>query len=58
MFHLKGCPKCQGDLYLEANELEDQEMYCVQCGFRKYVTPLDATIPYQLVEKQVVPIGT
>ncbi len=58
MFHLKGCPKCHGDLYLEGNELEDQEMCCVQCGFRKFVTPLALTIPYQLTKNPVVPIGT
>ena len=37
MIKFKGCPKCQGDLYL------NQDMYgnyfnCLQCGYTKDVT--------------------
>lgn len=31
MVHLKGCPRCQGDL-VEERYLEGSELVCLQCG--------------------------
>ena len=36
MLLLKGCPKCHGDLLYHRNEFDEDEAYCLQCGFRKY----------------------
>ena len=48
MFKLKGCPRCKGDLYLDRNELEDEEAYCLQCGYRRFVgtSLFDITRPW------------
>ncbi len=43
MFWLKACPRCSGDLHLEVDEMGDKEIYCVQCGFRKFGSPLVLT---------------
>ena len=32
MYRLKGCRKCQGDMYLDS--YPDQEWVCLQCGWR------------------------
>ena len=39
MFWLRACPRCRGDLYLERNELGDNEVYCLHCGFRRFSKP-------------------
>lgn len=36
MLKFKACPRCQGDLELERNEMHEVEVYCLQCGFRKF----------------------
>ena len=36
MLLLRGCPKCRGDLLYHQNEFEEDEAYCLQCGFRRY----------------------
>ena len=45
MFYFKACPKCRGDLYKERNDFEDEELYCIQCGYRWFAMPAVATIP-------------
>ena len=34
MIKFKGCPKCQGDLYL-ATDIYGRYFNCLQCGFTK-----------------------
>lgn len=34
MLKLKGCPKCQGSLYL-ATDMYGRYINCLQCGFTK-----------------------
>ena len=34
MIKFKGCPKCQGDLYL-ASDIYGRYFNCLQCGFTK-----------------------
>ena len=41
MFQLRACPRCQGDLFLERNDLDDEEIFCVRCGFRRFQQPVD-----------------
>lgn len=36
MIQFKACPRCQGDLELERNEIHEVEVYCVQCGYRTF----------------------
>ena len=36
MLLFKGCPRCHGDLALDNNEMDDVEVYCLQCGFRDF----------------------
>jgi hypothetical protein len=33
MMVFRGCPKCEGDLYIE-RALPDDEVVCLQCGYR------------------------
>jgi hypothetical protein len=33
MLILKSCPRCGGDLFLEA-QLDESELYCLQCAHR------------------------
>ena len=54
MLSLKGCPKCHGDMLMEENEFEDQELCCLQCGLRQFVTPLALTIPYNVAKNPAV----
>ena len=42
IFWLRACPRCRGDLYMELNELDDEEIYCMQCGYRTFRTSLAA----------------
>ena len=48
MFKLRGCPRCQGDLYMDRNELDDDGVHCLQCGYRKFVgtSAFDITRPW------------
>lgn len=39
MLNLKGCPKCQGALYL-ARDMYGKYVNCLQCGFTKDVPEL------------------
>ena len=60
MFWLRACPRCQGDLYLEVNEYDDSETYCVQCGFRKFGTPVAVTRPaisHETQDRPVMPLA-
>ena len=38
----KGCPKCNGDVYIEGSKLEDNtyDIYCLQCGSRDFPSEL------------------
>ena len=36
MLWLKSCPRCRGDLYQERTELDEEELYCMQCGYRRF----------------------
>ena len=36
MFWLKACPRCLGDLCLERDEADEEETFCMQCGFRQF----------------------
>lgn len=36
MLLFKGCPRCHGDLALDNNEMNEEEVYCLQCGFRSF----------------------
>ena len=49
MFWLKGCPKCLGDLRLERDEMDEEEIFCMQCGFRHF----DPAIPAALMPLSV-----
>ena len=40
MFWLSACPRCRGDLYLDRNEFGEGELSCMQCGFRRFDTPM------------------
>ena len=40
MFWLSACPRCRGDLYLDRNEFGEGEFSCMQCGFRRFDTPM------------------
>lgn len=37
MMVLRGCAKCEGDLYVERN-IDGADLVCLQCGFRKTIT--------------------
>lgn len=37
MIKLKGCPRCQGDLYLN-QDMYGKYLNCLQCGYTKDVT--------------------
>ena len=41
MLNLKGCPKCQGSLYL-VKDMYGKYVNCLQCGFSKDVPELPA----------------
>lgn len=41
MIKFKGCPKCQGDLYL-ATDIYGRYFNCLQCGFTKDLPALAA----------------
>ena len=45
MIQFKACPRCQGDLELERNEVDDVEVYCFQCGYRKFGWVSDSQVP-------------
>ena len=36
MMQFKACPRCKGDLEIERNEVGDVEVYCIQCGLRRF----------------------
>jgi uncharacterized Zn finger protein (UPF0148 family) len=36
MFWLKACPRCKGDLFLDANA-RGKDIVCLQCGYRRYI---------------------
>ena len=54
MFWLRGCPRCRGDLYLEQNELDDEEVFCIQCGFRRFGMPVALTRHIETQDEPVV----
>jgi DNA-directed RNA polymerase subunit M/transcription elongation factor TFIIS len=37
---ISGCPRCHGDLYLDARE-QYAEYICLQCGYRKTAKPVE-----------------
>lgn len=37
---LKGCPKCQGDVFIGYDLMEGWTEKCIQCGFRRYLQNL------------------
>ena len=39
MFRFRACPRCQGDLYTDRNEFDEDEIFCVQCGLRRFSSP-------------------
>ncbi len=39
MFRFRACSRCQGDLYTERNEFGEDEIFCVQCGLRRFSAP-------------------
>ena len=43
MFHLKGCPKCRGDLFFE-KDFYGSYFKCLQCGL---FVDLDVQVPGQ-----------
>ena len=43
MFHLKGCPKCRGDLFFE-KDFYGSYFKCLQCGL---MMDLDVQVPGQ-----------
>ena len=55
MFWLKACPRCRGDIYLESNELEGNELHCMQCGFRRFVTQAATLGEVKNQEQSVIP---
>ena len=38
MIHLKACKRCGGDMLVE-NYLGDQDLVCIQCGYRTPANP-------------------
>ena len=44
MLWLSSCPRCGGDIHLERNEFEESELYCLQCGFRRFGWVGDPTV--------------
>ena len=46
MFHLKGCPKCRGDLFFE-KDFYGSYFKCLQCGL---MMDLDVQVPGQNTE--------
>ena len=36
MIWLRSCPRCQGDLGLVRNEMNEVEASCIQCGYRSF----------------------
>ena len=47
MFRLRACPRCHGDLYVEHNEFDEVETYCLHCGARKFGIRVDAAGPVE-----------
>ena len=43
MIKFKGCPKCQGDLYL-ATDIYGRYFNCLQCGFTRDLPVLETTL--------------
>ena len=39
LWQLKGCAKCQGDLYLDTSQ-GDVDLVCLQCGRRLDIRPV------------------
>jgi len=37
MMVFRGCPKCEGDLYVEKS-IGEAELVCLQCGFRRAIS--------------------
>ncbi len=62
MMQFKACPRCQGDLDLELNEVHEVEAYCVQCGFRAYGQISSSRVPSKReavgASHRVMPNGT
>jgi hypothetical protein len=36
MVIFRGCPKCEGDLYVE-RDIGSSDLVCLQCGFRRTI---------------------
>ena len=36
MFWLKACPRCKGDLFLDASPYV-KDIVCIQCGYRRQI---------------------
>jgi Zn ribbon nucleic-acid-binding protein len=45
MMRLKACPRCRGDLEVQRNEVDDVEVSCFQCGYRKFGRVSDSQMP-------------
>ena len=39
-FRFKGCPKCNGDIYVDYDYLDGWTEKCIQCGLRRYLEEL------------------
>jgi len=51
MIHLKSCPKCHGDMYLDKDAYGSFRQ-CLQCGFMK-----DLVDPSQILAQALKPKG-
>jgi predicted nucleic-acid-binding Zn-ribbon protein len=39
---LKGCPRCQGDLYRDKELDGDVTEFCLQCGYKRILIPAES----------------
>ena len=42
---MSSCLHCGGDIQLERNEFEEAELYCLQCGLRRFGWEGDVNVP-------------
>ena len=47
MMAFKACPRCRGDLVLEAL-LDEPELICLQCGYRRELKPSGPALTGQI----------
>ena len=55
MFRFKACQRCQGDLHVEQNELDDEEARCMQCGYRSFGTAGAAVVAFDGLSEAEMP---